>query len=128
VLAEAPELIEDPGAVDPRPPMPLTDLSRTDPDRSPGNPEWLGQDPAELDWDTGSFRTLGPSGPRDAIIDPDAPLSGDLPLGPPPEVRLRPHESARETVLESGGTGGELHRDPPAGFGLDPFAPDPDQP
>jgi hypothetical protein len=127
VLAEAPELIEDPGAVDPTP-MPMTDLSTADPDRSPGSPEWSEQDPAALDWDTGSFRTLGPSDSRDTIIDPDAPLSGDLPLGPPPEVRLRPRESARETAPESGGFGGELHRDPPAGFGLDPFAPDPDQP
>jgi hypothetical protein len=128
VLAEAPELIEDPGAIDPTPPMPVTDLSRADPARSPVSPEWSEQDQAEPEWDTDSFSTLDPLGPRDAIIDPDAPLSGDLPLGPPPEVRLRPHESTPETPPEPGAFGGELHRDPPAGFGLDPFAPDPDQP
>jgi hypothetical protein len=128
VLGEAPELIEDPGAIDPTPPVSFASgvvpIDPTGPESasSPGSdvfapdPEWR-ESP----------------GTPDSLMDPDAPLSGELPLGSPPEVRLRPHDVLREEVLRPEGLGQEgfeveSGRDLPDGFGLDPFAPDPVDP
>jgi hypothetical protein len=125
VLGEAPALVEDPGAIDPTPQVSVAappfdsgaapiDPTWPEPASSPGSdvfapdPEWR-ESPGTLD----------------SLMDPDAPLSGDLPLGPPPEVRLRPHDALREEVLSPEGFGVDSARDLPDGFGLDPFAPDP---
>jgi hypothetical protein len=100
---------------------------------------WPSPDPLTSDWPTGSFgsdsETLeaapGPDTPDAAdvrdplerLMDPDAPLSGDLPLGPPPEVRLRPHVPAQDDGTDRREDDTGPRRDPPAGFGQDPFAP-----
>ncbi len=142
VLGEAPELIEDPGAIDPTPPVSLA-VPFADPDGdtdaapldtawpesplSPGS-DVFAPDPATLTYGDPEWRES--PGALDSLMDPDAPLSGELPLGSPPEVRLRPHDVIREEVLtrddfEQAGFGVEEGRDLPEGFGLDPFAPDP---
>lgn len=54
--------------------------------------------------------------------DPDAPVPGDAPLGAPPAVRLSPDQVDGES---EGGFGAEPYKQPPEGFGTDPFAPDP---
>jgi hypothetical protein len=125
VLGEAPELIEDPSAIDPTPPVSLASgvapIDPTGPESAshPGS-DVFAPDP---DWRESPGRL-------DSLMDPDAPLSGELPLGSPPEVRLRPHDVLRDEVLRpeglgQAGFGVEPGRDPPVGFGLDPFAPDP---
>jgi hypothetical protein len=138
VLGEAPELIEDPSAIDPTPPISVAapfaepDIERAaapiDADwaesgSGPGSDVFAPDAAPEPEWRE-SPRSL------DSLMDPDAPLSGELPLGSPPEVRLRPHDVMREEVLtrdgfEQDGFRGEIGRDLPEGFGLDPFAPDP---
>ncbi len=138
VLGEAPELIEDPSAIDPTPPVsdaaPFADPD-FGPDAAPTDAAWpesalspgsdvFAPDPApDLEWRESP-------GTLESLMDPDAPLSGELPLGSPPEVRLRPHDVIREEVLtrdgsEQEGFGAEEGRELPEGFGLDPFAPDP---
>ncbi|HSO84200.1 hypothetical protein [Thiocapsa sp.] len=130
VLGEPPELIEDPGAIDPTPslsvsaPVSEQDAVTTDSawPESPSSPE------ADVFAPDPEWRES--PGTLDSLMDPDAPLSGELPLGSPPEVRLRPHDVLREEVLtrdgvEQEGFGVEEDRDLPDGFGLDPFAPDP---
>ncbi|WP_296808358.1 hypothetical protein [Thiocapsa sp.] len=146
VLGEAAELIEDPSVVDPRPPVsvavPFADPdigSNVDTDEAPIDTAWpesasrpgsdvFAPDPAPLTHGDPEWRES--PGTLDSLMDPDAPLSGELPLGAPPEVRLRPHEVLREEVLTrdgvgQDGSGVEEWRELPEGFGLDPFAPDP---
>jgi hypothetical protein len=134
VLGEPPELIEDPSAIDPTPPVSVA-VPFTDPDVPPDAP------PIDAAWPESASSpgsdVFAPDpewrespGTLDSLMDPDAPLSGELPLGSPPEVRLRPHDVIREEVLtrdgfEQEGFGIEEGRELPEGFGLDPFAPDP---
>lgn len=65
-----------------------------------------------------------PFTPAPSLIDPDAPLSDDLPLGPPPEVRLRPFPIEPWPEPDQVRPGALPNREVPAGFGTDPFAPD----
>ena len=129
MLATAPELVTEPGAFDPTPPG---TRPRVDPTAAaaiaPGSPEWPMQDADGVDWSPGSADTSDAPDASASLMDPEAPLSGDLPLGPPPTILLRPHEETRDPVTEPGGFGAAMHREPPEGFGLDPFAPDPDVP
>ncbi len=128
VLGEAPELIEDPSAIDPTPPVSFASgVAPIDP-TGPESTSYSGSDAFAPDpeWRESP-------GTPDSLMDPDAPLSGELPLGSPPEVRLRPHDVLREEVLrpeDLGQEGFEVEpgRDLPDGFGLDPFAPDPIDP
>ncbi len=64
----------------------------------------------------------GQSDPFAPPSDPDAPVSGDARLGTPPAVRLSPDQVDGES---EGGFGAEPYKQPPEGFGTDPFAPDP---
>jgi hypothetical protein len=66
-----------------------------------------------------------PYDPLEPVMDPEAPLSGDLPLGPAPAVRLRPHVASEDAGSDGPEPSSDLRRDLPAGFGQDPFAPDP---
>lgn len=130
VLATAPDLIEDPDALDPTPPPAF--------EQDAGEPivegDWGEPELEDVSWDEPVVEGSTPMpfatrAPMETLMDPDAPLSGDLPLGPPPEVRLRPHRTI-ETLdsiddLEPPGAGSRLEREAPPGFGLDPFAPDP---
>ena len=130
VLGEPAELIEDPSAIDSTTqvsvaaPVSEQDAVTTDPawPESASSPEADAFAPAP-EWRESP-------GTLDSLMDPDAPLSGELPLGSPPQVRLRPHDMIREEVVtrdgfEQEGFGIEEGRDLPEGFGLDPFAPDP---
>ncbi|MCG6897578.1 MAG: DUF4340 domain-containing protein [Thiocapsa sp.] len=125
VLPQAPALVEDPDAIDPTPAETLPH-----PDAAPGVADetqgWLdaaGEGPD-------SAAPLDPDAPMGQLIDPEAPLSGELPLGPAPEVRLRPFDVLPAAPPESDHDPFEAgpEREPPEGFGLDPFAPDPDVP
>jgi hypothetical protein len=121
--------VKDPGAIDPTPPGTRPRGGPTvAPAIAPGSPESPMQDADGFDWNPDSTDMTDPPDTSVSLMDPEAPLSGDLPLGPPPTILLRPHEEAREPVTEQGGFGAEMHRDLPEGFGLDPFAPDPDLP
>lgn len=64
---------------------------------------------------------LPDAAPLDPFANPEAPLPGDLPLGEPPPVRLSPDEQIEQ---DSDGFGAERYKEPPPGFGVDPFAPD----
>lgn len=130
VLGEPPELIEDPSAIDPTPPVsvaaPVSEQGAVTTDSA--WPESASVPEADVFAPDPEWRES--PGTLDSLMDPDAPLSGELPLGSPPEVRLRPHDVLREEVLtrdgvEQEGFGVEAGRDLPEGFGLDPFAPDP---
>jgi hypothetical protein len=134
VLGESPELIEDPSAIDPTPPVSAA-APFADPDVGPDAvpigaawPESSASPGSDVFAPDPEWRE-SPSTPH-SLMDPDAPLSGELPLGSPPEVRLRPHDVLREEVLTRDGSGQagfgvEEGRELPEGFGLDPFAPDP---
>lgn len=146
VLAEPPALITDPGAIDPTPPPPggNRDIMATEP--APDGTDGALRDPDGLDPDELDHKTLDPNAldqaldaggmtdpfdTSDSLMDPDAPLSGDLPLGPPPAVHLRPHDPTHEVMLDPNNLDNldnTMLREPPEGFGLDPFAPDPVQP
>ncbi|NCA69564.1 MAG: hypothetical protein EOM91_05540 [Sphingobacteriia bacterium] len=117
VLEVAPELVEAPGplAPDPLASDPLAWPSAADARAG------AAEDPAAL-------QTQLEDGAADqsrSLMDPDAPLSGQLPLGPPPEVKLRPRELEREVADEPPRAPTSPLREAPHGFGLDPFAPDP---
>jgi hypothetical protein len=124
VLSEGPLLELDPGAADPTPPEPVAASA-------PGGIGGLRPgDPGVLEG-SGAWPPDATAGPEDAFapeLDPDAPaLEGMRPA----EVRLRPDGSydaadAREDA--SGGFGAEPYKEPPQGFGMDPFAPLPDDP
>ncbi|MBK1643639.1 hypothetical protein CKO25_02985 [Thiocapsa imhoffii] len=127
VLTEAIELVTDPGA---RAPTPLPRPS--DPTGIAGQEQsdqrWPGVAPTTMDAETHDWDawSLEPSDPVDAatgLMDPEAPLSGDLPLGPAPAVHLRPHEPTPEPIVRPDAFGWEADHDPPPGFGQDPFAP-----
>jgi hypothetical protein len=124
LFAEPPQLIEDRDAVDPTPTRAVFDRDQGGSDTT----AWPERDRQDLDADPGSFGIVQPTNDPDALMNPDAPLSGHLPLGPAPAVRLRPHEPVRDPIPEPGGFGAAMLRDPPEGFGLDPFAPQPDTP
>lgn len=122
VLGEAPVLEEDPTAVDTTPPAPEPELELAPTGPAAGEPV--------VDGSAEPFAPGEPLGPEDPfapdpfaaaplppIGHPQAPVSEDDSLGPPPAVRLSPDEE--------GGFGDEPYKDPPQGFGVDPFAPDP---
>jgi hypothetical protein len=113
VLATAPLLTEDPSAIDPTPESVRNAVM--------GDSEMPASDPnAALD--SLSVDTADPFAPPP---DPDAILSGDVPLGPPPEVRLTPDGEAPVEVRPASKLHGEPDKAAPTGFGEDPFAPDP---
>jgi hypothetical protein len=145
VVAEPPELELDPTLIDPtppEPPPPLAEPTETAPAPLPMPFDELATDDAPM-----PEVPLGPP-PEPDPADPFAPLpegdawsGGD---GGPPEVRLSPdapyanpgygdsgygdgsadYEDGYDPG-ESGGLGGEPYKEPPQGFGMDPFAPDP---
>lgn len=131
VLTNAPELTEDPDAIDPTPPAaPAAAASM----RAPGLP------PSDLETppidETDPFAPLSETADGDGYLDPeadpDAIVPGDALVGPPPEVRLTPDGQAPvrtkmrpEGMTRDGHLRGEPDKDPPSGFGQDPFAPDP---
>lgn len=120
VLAEPPTLVEDPAATDPTPAWPLSDAGA-----APGETSgWLDAGGEA----NGSVASPDAEAPVGQLIDPDAPLSGEFPLGPPPEVRLRPLRVGPAASPESEPFDARPEREPPDGFGLDPFAPDPNAP
>ncbi len=128
VLTDGPLLELDPGANDPTPPEPPPAVA----DEVPADPPTPGSLP---------IQALGPDDPGvldDREADPDHPFSlGADPDAPalegmrPTEVRLRPDapgggpEYGDDDVGDGGGFGAEPYKDPPQGFGMDPFAPDP---
>ena len=121
VLTNAPELIEDPDAIDPTPPAAAVMRA---PDMPPSQID--GADPFAPLPETADGYGFDPE------ADPDAIVPGDAPVGPPPEVRLTPDGQApvRTKMSPEGMTRGshlrgEPDKDPPSGFGQDPFAPDP---
>jgi hypothetical protein len=136
VLTEAPDWLLVPGMLEPPAPAlapsggsPALELAPIHTD------QWAAPTPdaggAEA-WSTDGSEGWSQPAPRPADraqdatwIDPDAPLSGDLPLGPPPEVKLRPHEALPETPPATTEPRPEPPREAPPGFGQDPFAPDP---
>lgn len=137
VLSESPELITDPDAIDPTPPPPGGDreimatepapdgTDRPDPDELDADElDARALDPNTLDQDLDAGGMTDPLDTADSLMDPDAPLSGDLPLGPPPAVHLRPHDPAHEVLLDPDTMDDTMFREPPEGFGIDPFAPD----
>ncbi len=136
VLTEAPPWLLAPGmleapapALAPRDGSPALDLApiHTDTWAAPAADAGRAED-----WSSGGSEAWSEPPPRPAdraqdaaLIDPDAPLSGDLPLGPPPEVKLRPHAALPETLPATEAPRPEPPREAPPGFGQDPFAPDP---
>ena len=109
VLADPIALDLDPKALDPTPPAPPPAARRD------GNPQALPGAPPEE------------ASPFDPTLDPDAPVRDDQPIGAPAEVRLSPDRDRPETREEGTGFGAEPYKQPPEGFGMDPFAPDPNK-
>jgi hypothetical protein len=120
----------DPGAKDPTPPEPLPPV----PDREPAADGLEPASPAEAEME-GLDDPVGPpergpdaEDPFAPPTDPDAPALEGM---RPPEVRLRPDGMGGSRDAEddgedgAGGFGAEPYKDPPQGFGMDPFAPDP---
>lgn len=117
----------DPGATDPTPPEPPS--STPDPMSSQ---TLVGDDGAGM----GDLEPQGgfpesepdPEDPFAPAADPEAPVFEGM---TPPEVRLRPEGMGASRDAEddgedgAGGFGAEPYKDPPQGFGMDPFAPDP---
>ena len=138
VLADPPLLELDPTAVDPTPPEPPTAPVReepTVPQQPPGETLDTGMESApesppeslpEPPW--GPPAEPDPADPFAPLPDPDAPAAeGEA----PPEVRLSPDRGYGDPYPDEdgggGGFGGEPYKDPPQGFGMDPFAPDPSE-
>ncbi len=121
VLSEAPVLEEDPTAVDTTPPAPEPELELAPAGPAGGEPVF-GR--AAEPFAPGSGDPFAPDpfdeGLFPPVADPHAPVSEDDSLGPPRAVRMSPDEA-----IEEGGFGDEPYKDPPQGFGVDPFAPDP---
>ncbi|MGE5155806.1 MAG: hypothetical protein ACM3ST_17590 [Bdellovibrio bacteriovorus] len=126
VLTDGPLLELDPGATDPTPPEPPPDLPDREtaelPAQGPPPIQVLGPDDPGVLGDGGADDPFGP------VADPDAPALEGM---RPPEVRLGPDSSGAggeyrdDAVEDGGGFGAEPYKDPPQGFGTDPFAPDP---
>jgi hypothetical protein len=134
VLTDGPLLELDPGATDPTPPEP-TPASVAD------------QEPAATAMQTQALRPEDEVGMDDADLEAGLPAEEpdpDVPFAPladpdapalegmrPPEVRLRREGPGDEDLYldegedATGGFGAEPYKDPPQGFGMDPFAPDP---
>lgn len=115
VLTTAPDLTDDPSAIDPTPP-PAVVAQDALPDDTPVDPADPFAPPSAADDDV------------DFAADPDAIVPGDAALDPLPEVRLTPDGPAPARVKHSPTRSplrGEPDKDAPAGFGQDPFAPDP---
>lgn len=138
VMTDPPLLELDPTAIDPTPPEPpptapaaLPDVQ--DPTPLPMPAENDGFDgypyPGELGPDYGV--PLEPPDPADPFApraDPDALVTEGAAGGSLPVIRLRPESYGRDSDEEydyGRGLGGEPYKDPPEGFGTDPFAPDP---
>ncbi|MBN2886107.1 MAG: hypothetical protein JXM75_05295 [Chromatiaceae bacterium] len=107
-LTRAPDLITDPEA-------PLAEAVMPDPN------DPFAPDPPVID-PPAPEATPAPDAPLDPFANPEAPLPGDLPLGPAPSVRLSPDGQIEEEPTD--GFGAEPYKEPPVGFGQDPFAPD----
>ncbi|MFD2112280.1 hypothetical protein [Thiorhodococcus fuscus] len=126
ILGSAPDLPENPTAVDPTPASPETSLDDFGPeDEMPIDPEEVF---APLQEDDDPVMPIPKSeGLYAPTADPDAIVPGDIELGAPPEVRLTPHGEAPPVVrprprargLSSPGSAADY------GIGQDPFAPDP---
>lgn len=130
VLTDGPLLELDPGATDPTPPEPPPPVPDHEADSDglhPASP--TGEEQEDLDHRIGPPAT-GPDAedPFAPPTDPDAPA---LEGASPSEVRLRPDGMGGSRAAEddgedgAGGFGAEPYKDPPQGFGMDPFAPDP---
>lgn len=126
VLTDGLLLELDPGATDPTPPEPPPDPPDPEPaellNRGPLPIQALGPD------DPGVLDDGAAEDPFAPVADPDAPaLEGTRPS----EIRLRPESSGGggeygdDAAKVGGGFGAEPYKDPPQGFGTDPFAPDP---
>lgn len=123
VLTDGPLLELDAGATDPTPPQPP-------PARVGGPP--LSAPPAmptlTPEHGVGMAEQDPGAGLPEIEPDPDAPAVEGM---RPPEVRLRPDGAGGARHDEDGGAdatsgfGAEPYKDPPQGFGMDPFAPDP---
>jgi hypothetical protein len=136
VLTEAPAWLLAPGMLEAPPPALTPSGESPARDLAPIHTDTWAAPAADAgraaEWSTGGSEDWSAPAPRPADraqdatwIDPDAPLSGDLPLGPPPEVKLRPHEALPETLPATAEPRPEPPREAPPGFGQDPFAPDP---
>jgi hypothetical protein len=117
VLTDGMLLELDPTAIDPTPPTPPPDL-RPKPPAAPSLT--LPSDTGALTDDALAPDPMAPD-PDAPETDPDAPVSTDRP-GAPPSVKLSPDDMGEGRT----GFGDELYKDPPTGFGVDPFAPDPE--
>lgn len=133
VLTDAPDLTQDSDALDNTPPEPAR--SQTQPAVAPFMDREAIIDP-NLGLGLGPMPESGadPFGsvptervPYSVPVDPDSIIPGDIPLGKPPVVRLRPDGSEEPMFIEPRSS---PQRTPdngvrPYGFGQDPFAPDP---
>ena len=148
VVAEPPELELDPTLIDPTPPEPPPPLA--EPTETAPAPLPMPFDEPATDDGPMPEVPLGPL-PEPDPADPFAPLpEGDAwsgGHGGPPEVRLSPDDPYADPSYsdsgyedagygdgsggyddgpgEPGSLGGEPYKEPPQGFGMDPFAPDP---
>lgn len=131
VLTEGPSLAQDPHAIDPTPPPAVLapDASTTGSDPSVPGPaaasdSRLEPPPFEASQDpfaplAEAVEPLAPLSPPDLIVTDE-----DL-AAPPAEVRLSPEADAPLPSSRGGPLRGEPDKEPPYGFGQDPFAPDP---
>ena len=142
VVTDPIDLKLDPTAVDTTPPEPEPQLPEAQPSMAlpmPGDDAILTDDPQG--YEVMPVVPLSPA-PEPDPADPFAPRPdyGGAPVGPDgmPEVRLSPDDvygapyggdpyldGYDGEVYEEGGFGAEPYKDPPQGFGTDPFAPDP---
>jgi len=139
VLTDPPLLESDPAAIDPTPPEPPpapAEVPRAQPTALPMPTDGIGPEgPVDGETMGPDLATPPPAEPDPA--DPFAPLpDSDAPVSEgetPPEVRLSPQAPGGRSGYDgedsydagAGGLGGEPYKDPPQGFGADPFAPDP---
>ncbi|MBK1720063.1 hypothetical protein [Thiocystis violacea] len=131
VLTKAPEMVEDPDAIDPtpaEPPLPDLDAAMMTPD--PTLPATPVADPSEPPIQSDMVDPFAPPTGSDGSdppeVDPDSLVPSDAPVSAPPVVRLTPDGRLEpEVARPRNRLRGEPEKMPPQGFGQDPFAPDP---
>lgn len=127
VLTDGPLLEFEPGAIDPTPRIPTSDLGPGA--GEPGSLSTAEAGAEDLDQMVGPAATTpGAEDPFAPPVDQDAPAVEGM---TPSQVRLGPDavggslDARHQGEGVPGGFGAEPYKDPPQGFGVDPFAPDP---
>jgi hypothetical protein len=126
VLSDGMLLELDPTAVDPTPPAPPPPAPIPQPRSTAAAPRTGPPGPGTTPG-RGPALEAGASDPFAPRSDPDAPLPADAPPGEPPRVHLSPDDT-RPGDEDGGGFGAEPYKQPPVGFGFDPFAPPESEP